>query len=85
MFTQPRQFQDARRREDQEEIRKLKILRKTQLQQAEALRRELDFLSHKGGYILPHVQAPLPPIGRSSTAIAHTHICKQGPGRPAKL
>uniref|UniRef100_A0A665W8Y5 Uncharacterized protein n=1 Tax=Echeneis naucrates TaxID=173247 RepID=A0A665W8Y5_ECHNA len=56
-----RQFQDNRRCVDQEDIRRLKILVKTQSQKAVALRREISLLSCKGGHILPPIQATLPP------------------------
>ncbi|XP_071321915.1 cilia- and flagella-associated protein 44 [Trachinotus anak] len=79
------QFQDYRRRVDQEEIRRLKMLVKTQSQQAEALRREIGLLSRKGGHVLPPSQAPLPPLPPLPTSTARTHISKQGSGRPSNV
>uniref|UniRef100_A0A3B4XPH3 Cilia- and flagella-associated protein 44 n=1 Tax=Seriola lalandi dorsalis TaxID=1841481 RepID=A0A3B4XPH3_SERLL len=80
-----RPFQDYRRHVDQEEIHKLKILVKTQSQQAEVLRREIDLLSRKGGHVLPPGQAPLPPLPPLPTSTARTKIGKQGSGRPSHL
>ncbi|XP_044029955.1 cilia- and flagella-associated protein 44 [Siniperca chuatsi] len=68
-----RQFKDYRRRVDQEEIRRLQELVKTQSQQAEALRREIGLLSRKGGHVLP----PLAPL---HTPKNRTYTSKQGPG-----
>ncbi|XP_050928726.1 cilia- and flagella-associated protein 44 [Lates calcarifer] len=76
-----RQFQDYRRRMDQEEIRRLQALVKTQSQQAEALRREIGLLSRKGGHVLPPSYAPLPPLAPLPTPADR----KQGPARPSKL
>ncbi|KAK9532789.1 hypothetical protein VZT92_010157 [Zoarces viviparus] len=62
-----RQFQDNRRRVDQEEILRLHALVKTQSQQTEALRREIALLSRQGGHVLPPL-APLPTLrGRTHT------------------
>ncbi|XP_033502384.2 cilia- and flagella-associated protein 44 isoform X1 [Epinephelus lanceolatus] len=79
-----RQFQDYRRRVDQEEIRRLQELVKTQSQQAEALRREIGALSRKGGHVLPPCQAPLPPLPPLPSPIGYTHTSKQGPGYPSE-
>ncbi|XP_074546967.1 cilia- and flagella-associated protein 44 [Halichoeres trimaculatus] len=53
------QFQDYRRRLVQEDIQRFKDVVKRQSQQAEALRREIFFLSHQGS-ILPPPQDQLP-------------------------
>ncbi|XP_076614824.1 cilia- and flagella-associated protein 44 [Chaetodon auriga] len=79
-----RQFQDYRRRVDQEAIRRLRELVKTQSQQAEALRREIGLLYRKGGHVLPPGQAPLPPLAPMSTPTRRTHASRQGPGHPFK-
>ncbi|XP_042365640.1 cilia- and flagella-associated protein 44 [Plectropomus leopardus] len=75
-------FQDYRRRVDQEDIRRLQALVKTQSQQAEALRREIALLSRKGGHVLPPCQAPLPPIAPLPTPTGCTS--KPRPGRSYK-
>ncbi|XP_040013967.1 cilia- and flagella-associated protein 44 [Xiphias gladius] len=79
------QFQDYRRRVDQEEIRRLQMLVKTQSQQMEALRREIGLLSRKGGHVLPPCQAPLPPLAPLSSPTGRTHTGKQRPERLSKL
>ncbi|KAM9323043.1 cilia- and flagella-associated protein 44 [Pholidichthys leucotaenia] len=61
------QFQDYRRHEVQEEIRRLKQLVKTQSQQAEALRGEITLLSSKWGHVLPPNPARLPPLAPPPT------------------
>ncbi|KAM9841109.1 cilia- and flagella-associated protein 44-like [Aulostomus maculatus] len=55
-------LQDYGRRADREEIRRLQHLVATQSRQMEALSKEIHLLSHKGGHILPSIQAPLPPL-----------------------
>ncbi|XP_040915396.1 cilia- and flagella-associated protein 44 [Toxotes jaculatrix] len=80
-----RQFQDYRRRVDQEEIRRLQVLVKTQSHQIEALRREIGLLSRKGGLVLPPGQAPLPPLAPMVTPTDRTHTGRQGPAYPSKL
>uniref|UniRef100_A0A3Q3IBL2 Uncharacterized protein n=2 Tax=Monopterus albus TaxID=43700 RepID=A0A3Q3IBL2_MONAL len=79
-----RQFQDYRRRVDQEEIQRLQELVKTQSQQAELLRREISLLSRKGGNILPPSQALLPPIAPVPTPTDNAHTSKRRPGHPSK-
>ncbi|XP_037835456.1 cilia- and flagella-associated protein 44 [Kryptolebias marmoratus] len=62
------QFQDFRRRSDQETIQSLQETAKTQSEQADALIAEIHFLSSKGGQVLPpssartspHVPLPSP-------------------------
>ena len=62
-------YQDARRREDQEAIRRLREQVKERSQEAEALRTQIDLLSRQGGHVLP----PLPTPSRGS------HARKEGP------
>ncbi|KAF1377233.1 hypothetical protein PFLUV_G00198560 [Perca fluviatilis] len=79
-----KQFQDYRRRADQEEIQRLQGLVKIQAQQAEALRREIGLLSRKGVHVLPPNQAPKPLLAPMPTPTCHTHTRRQGPRRPSK-
>ncbi|KAM9338379.1 cilia- and flagella-associated protein 44 [Symphorus nematophorus] len=73
-----RHFQDYRRRMDQEEIRRLRGLRKAQVQQAEALMREINLLSSKGGHVLPPGHTPLPPLAALPTSAGRTPTSDQG-------
>ncbi|TMS08587.1 cilia- and flagella-associated protein 44 [Larimichthys crocea] len=68
-----RHFQDYRSRMDQKEIQRLQKLVQIQSQQAEALGREIDVLSRKGGHVLPPGHAPLPPLAPLPTPTDHTH------------
>ncbi|KAK5851669.1 hypothetical protein PBY51_023206 [Eleginops maclovinus] len=74
--------QDYRRGKDQAEIRRLQGLVKTQSQQAEALRREIGLLSHKGGHVLPPAQARLPPIAPLPNPTGRTKTSTERPGCP---
>ncbi|KAG7498622.1 cilia-and flagella-associated 44 [Solea senegalensis] len=79
-------FQDHRRRVDQEETRRLQALVKKQSEQAEVIRREIHFLSRKGGHVVALSQAPLPPLPPvSTTTTGHTHTSNHRPVRPFKL
>lgn len=80
-------FQDHRRRVDQEEIRRLQTLVKKQADQAEAIRREIYFLSRKGGHVVPPAQATLPPLApvTTSSCTGQTHMGNQGKGAVRQL
>ncbi|XP_069562406.1 cilia- and flagella-associated protein 44 [Brachyistius frenatus] len=67
------QFQDYKRRVDQEEIWKLQELAHTQSQQAEALRREIRLLSRKGGHVLPPDVAQLHAVLHTPTVNKQTN------------
>nr|XP_024659041.1 cilia- and flagella-associated protein 44 isoform X2 [Maylandia zebra] len=70
------QFQDYRRRTDQEAIQNLQDLVIKQSQQAEALRREIHLLSCKGGHMLPPDQTRLPPLSPLRTPIGSINTGK---------
>uniref|UniRef100_A0A3P8TUV7 Cilia- and flagella-associated protein 44 n=1 Tax=Amphiprion percula TaxID=161767 RepID=A0A3P8TUV7_AMPPE len=78
------QFQNHKRHGDQEDIRRLQELVKTQSQQAQALRREISLLSCKGGHVLPPDQTRLPPLAPLPTPMSSIHPGKQGPHRRLK-
>ncbi|XP_047426661.1 cilia- and flagella-associated protein 44-like [Mugil cephalus] len=71
------QFQDYRRRVDQEDIRRLQELVKTQAHQAEALKREISLLSSKGGHVLPPDQARLAPLAPLPTPTGNISTGRQ--------
>ncbi|KAM3873982.1 cilia- and flagella-associated protein 44 [Diretmus argenteus] len=56
------QFQGHGMQREKEEICRLQEVVETQFQQAEAFRREISILFHKGGQVLPPSQALLPPL-----------------------
>ncbi|XP_047247740.1 cilia- and flagella-associated protein 44-like isoform X2 [Girardinichthys multiradiatus] len=56
------QFQDHRRRVNQDAIQQLQELLKKQSQQAEALQKRISLLSSRGGHVLPHNCARLAPM-----------------------
>ncbi|XP_067430871.1 cilia- and flagella-associated protein 44 [Thunnus thynnus] len=79
-----RQLQDFSRRADQEEIWRLQEFVKTQSHQIEALSREIDLLSRKGGHVLPTSQPPLPPLAPLSTPQTTPTPSNQDQGRLSK-
>lgn len=78
------QFEDSGRRVDQEEIRRLQALVKTQSQQVEAFRREIDLLTRKGGNVLPPGHALLPPFAPMPSPMQHISARKPGQGHSSK-
>ncbi|XP_071388965.1 cilia- and flagella-associated protein 44 [Centroberyx affinis] len=84
------QFQSHRRRVEEEEIQRLQELVKTQVQQADALNKEIGVLSRKSGHVEPPSQAPLPPLPPLPTPATHrTHanklrrLSKRGEAQPS--
>ncbi|XP_012720586.2 cilia- and flagella-associated protein 44 [Fundulus heteroclitus] len=73
-----RQFRDHRRLQDQDAIRRLEELVQKQCQQAEALWKDIDLLSSKGGHVLPHNCAPLAPIAPLPSPTSDMSTEKQG-------
>lgn len=65
---QSQHFQDYRRHVDQEEIRRLQELVKSQAQLSDVYRREISLLSSKGGHVLPPGKALLPPLASLATS-----------------
>ncbi|XP_055369540.1 cilia- and flagella-associated protein 44 isoform X2 [Betta splendens] len=76
-------FQDYGRHVDQEEIRRLHELVKSQSQLADAYRREIRLLSSKGGHMLPPGRAQLPPLAPVPPS-RDRKTSKQGSAHPFK-
>ncbi|XP_020563566.1 cilia- and flagella-associated protein 44 isoform X3 [Oryzias latipes] len=72
------QFQDHRRLEDREDIRKLQELVQAQEQQAQALLRRIHLLSSKEGCVLPPETTRLPPLAPAHGPLPSTR------GRPLR-
>ncbi|XP_047450452.1 cilia- and flagella-associated protein 44-like [Mugil cephalus] len=71
------QYQDYSRRENQEDIQRLKEMVKTQSEQEKTLRREIDLLTRKGSHVAPSSQVHLPLITPPATSTGHINSDKQ--------